>query len=103
MLKKIKSDVELVARHIEVLRAVMEHQPIGIMKLGEMLALPQHRIRYSLRILEQNGYIQASASGAVATPAASVLFGSLNGDIGDIMKLLAGIRSNYADKDGRVP
>jgi predicted transcriptional regulator len=90
----MKADIELVTRHIEVLRAVIEYQPIGIMKLGELLSLPQHRIRYSLRILEQNGYIQASSSGAVATPAAMALFSTLDDDIADIIGLLTRIRSS---------
>ena len=68
MLDKIKVEIELLGRHIEVLDAVVEHQPIGIIKLSELLSLPFHRIRYSLRVLEQYGYIRASPTGAVATP-----------------------------------
>jgi predicted transcriptional regulator len=62
-----------------VARAVVDHQPIGIMKLSELLALPSHRIRYSLHVLEQMGYIRASPDGAVATPQASQLFADLEG------------------------
>ena len=53
MLQKMKDEIELLSRHVIVIRAVMEHQPIGIMKLSELLDLPFHRIRYSLRVLEQ--------------------------------------------------
>ena len=54
----MKSEIALLGRHIQVLRAVYEHGPIGIIKLSEMLSLPHHRIRYSLRVLEQLGYIE---------------------------------------------
>ena len=58
MLQKMKDEIELLSRHVIVIRAVMEHQPIGIMKLSELLDLPFHRIRYSLRVLEQLGLHQ---------------------------------------------
>jgi predicted transcriptional regulator len=51
MLEKLKGEIELMGRHIQVAKAVVEYQPIGIMKLSELLDLPFHRIRYSLRVL----------------------------------------------------
>src|SRR5216117_4552215 len=36
-------------------KAIMENQPIGIIRLSELLNFPQHKVRYSLRILEQEG------------------------------------------------
>ena len=93
MLKKIKGDIELIGRHLEVLSSVAEHQPIGIIKLSEILNVPQHRTRYSLRILEGLGYIRASSSGAVATDKAEELFSSLDNDIDEIIMLLRGMKS----------
>lgn len=92
MLAKLKSEIELVSRHLEVIRAVVEHQPIGIMKLSEVLDLPYHRVRYSLRILEQEGYIRASPAGAVATPLASDLLSGLEGEVDDLIALLQVIK-----------
>jgi len=88
MLKKMKDEIELLSRHLEVAQAVAEHQPIGIMKLAELLDLPSHRIRYSLHILEQLGYIQASPDGAVATDQTRELFAHLNEDLDDLIRLL---------------
>jgi predicted transcriptional regulator len=93
MLKKIKGDIELIGRHLEVLATVKVHQPIGIIKLSEILSLPQHRIRYSLRVMEGFGYIRASPSGAIATEKADDLFSSLDEDIDEISALLRGMRS----------
>jgi predicted transcriptional regulator len=92
MLKKMKDEVELLGRHLEVARAVVEFQPIGIMKLSELLALPSHRIRYSLHVLEQMGYIRASPDGAVATPQASRLFADLDNDLNALIGLLADMK-----------
>jgi predicted transcriptional regulator len=88
MLKKMKDEIELLSRHIDVARAVVDHQPIGIMKLSDLLALPSHRIRYSLHVLEQMGYIRASPDGAVATSQASQLFADLDDDLEDLIRLL---------------
>ena len=92
MLAKLKSEIELVSRHLEVIRAVVEHQPIGIMKLSEILDLPYHRVRYSLRVLEQEGYIRASPAGAVATPLAAALLSDLEGEVDELIDLLQVIR-----------
>ena len=84
----MKDEIELLSRHLEVVQAVAEHQPIGIMKLAELLDLPSHRIRYSLHILEQLGYIRASPDGAVATDQTLELFAHLNEDLDDLIHLL---------------
>jgi predicted transcriptional regulator len=88
MLEKMKDEIELVSRHLEVARAVADHQPIGIMKLSELLDLPSHRIRYSLHILEQLGYIRASPDGAVATDRTVDLFAHLNENLNELISLL---------------
>jgi predicted transcriptional regulator len=92
MIEKVKSEIELMQRHIEVLRMVVVHEPIGIMKLSEVLDLPFHRIRYSLRVLEQMGYIRASPSGAVATSLASELLEHLDDEIDQMIHLLDGMK-----------
>ncbi|MDD5143842.1 hypothetical protein [Methanoregula sp.] len=88
MLEKMKDEVELISRHLEVARAVADHQPIGIMKLSELLREPSHRIRYSLHVLEQLGYIRASPEGAVATARAVELFAHLNEDLDELIRLI---------------
>ncbi len=92
MLRKMKDEIELLSRHIEVVKAVSDHEPIGIMKLAELLDLPSHRIRYSLHVLEQLGYIRASPDGAVATPRTAELFQHLNDDLDELIRLLAAMK-----------
>lgn len=64
---KIESEIELLQRHVQMLKAIMDNEPIGIIRLSELLDHPQHKVRYSLRILEQEGLIQPSPEGAVTT------------------------------------
>ncbi|RXE57408.1 hypothetical protein ABH15_00760 [Methanoculleus taiwanensis] len=94
MLEKLKSEIELVTRHLQVIRAVAEHQPIGIMKLSDILDLPYHRVRYSLRILEQEGYLRASPAGAVATPRAEELIRALDGQVDELIGLLQTLKED---------
>jgi len=88
MLEKMKDEIELISRHLDVARAVADNQPIGIMKLSELLEEPSHRIRYSLHILEQLGYIRASPDGAVATDRTVDLFAHLNENLDGLISML---------------
>jgi predicted transcriptional regulator len=88
MLEKMKDEIDLVRRHLEVARAVADNQPIGIMKLSELLDEPSHRIRYSLHVLEQLGYIRASPEGAVVTERTVELFAHLNENLDELIRML---------------
>jgi len=63
----IESEVDILKRHVEILNLVIKNEPIGIIKLSEMTGYPQHMIRYSLHVLEQEGVIEPSPRGAVTT------------------------------------
>jgi predicted transcriptional regulator len=92
MLEKLRGDIQLLDRHIEVMKAVMEHEPIGIVKLSLLMNLPYHRIRYSLRVLEQMGYIRASPAGAVTTTQAKLLLSNIDHDVDELLALLSSLK-----------
>ncbi len=62
---KLEAELELLQRHVQILKRIYEQQPIGIIRLSETLDVPQHKVRYSLRLLEQEGLITPSVDGAV--------------------------------------
>ncbi|MCL7415114.1 MAG: hypothetical protein M8349_03505 [ANME-2 cluster archaeon] len=64
---RVETELELLERHIIILNTVIQKGPIGIMKLSEETGIPNHRVRYSLRVLEQERLIAPSTHGAVAT------------------------------------
>ena len=64
---KASTDLKLLKRHVTMLQFVADHEPIGIIKLAELMDLPQHKVRYSLRLLEKEGLIKASTAGAKTT------------------------------------
>jgi predicted transcriptional regulator len=65
--EKVSGELEMLRRHLIILKHVVENEPIGILKLAEETHIPSHKVRYSLRVLEQEGLIAASAPGAVTT------------------------------------
>ncbi len=88
MLSSVLEEIELLKRHVKILRLVKELQPVGIIKLSEISGLPQHKVRYSLRILEKKGIIKPSPSGAVITKKAERVLSTLQDDIERIKREL---------------
>ena len=65
---EIKNDLETVKRHIAIVQTLMNEQPVGIIKISHETGIPEHKIRYSLRVLEKEGLILPSREGAILTP-----------------------------------
>lgn len=63
----LEEALDLLERHISILRTVKENQPIGLIRLSEMTGIPKHRVRYSLKIMEQQGIIIATIEGATVS------------------------------------
>ncbi len=67
MIDRIESEVEMLDRHLRVLRTVAADEPIGIVRLSKDLSIPEHKVRYSLEVLEEEELIEPTAQGAVTT------------------------------------
>jgi predicted transcriptional regulator len=65
MVDRLQNQVEKEERDLTILRAVIEEGPIGIVKLSERTGLPEHKVRYSLRMLENDEFIQPTPDGAI--------------------------------------
>ncbi|WP_246986459.1 winged helix-turn-helix transcriptional regulator [Halorientalis marina] len=65
MVDRLQNQVEKEERDLTILRAVIEDGPIGIVKLSERTGLPEHKVRYSLRMLENDGFVQPTPDGAI--------------------------------------
>lgn len=63
----INEGIELMGRHISILKTVKANQPIGLIRLSEMTGIPKHKVRYSLKLLEQQGIIVATPDGATVS------------------------------------
>lgn len=89
---KVETEVKLLQRHLTMLRAVVENQPIGIIRLGELLNYPQHKVRYSLRILEQEGLVKPSQDGAVTTDRVDHFLDYLKGMLDEVAGTVQDVR-----------
>lgn len=65
MLSQLEEEVAKIGRHHAILQIVAVHEPIGIVAPSNETGYPQHKVRYSLRILEEDGLIEATDQGAI--------------------------------------
>ncbi len=63
--ERIYNELNLLSRHVKVLQIVKEYQPIGIVRISNMLEIGEHEVRHSLGILEEAGLVKPTPNGAV--------------------------------------
>jgi len=80
-----EKELNMLSRHINVLKTVKDHGPIGIIRLSQITGQPQHMIRYSLRTLEKGGIIKPSSQGAVITGNIHETLGTLESTLDEII------------------
>ncbi len=88
MVERLENQVEKEQRDVEILRAVIEHAPIGIVKLAEETGLPEHKVRYSLRMLENDGLVEPTPEGAVPAEDIADQVEDINAGLDDLMSRL---------------
>ena len=87
-----EKEINLLSRHLEVLRTVRNHGPIGIIRLSQLTGQPQHTIRYSLRTLENSGIIIPSPQGATVTEDIHSTLGTLETTMDDIITTMTDLK-----------
>jgi predicted transcriptional regulator len=75
-----------------VLKKVIEEGPIGILKLAEVTGMQNHKVRYSLRVLEQANLIKPSAQGAVPGDAVHKFLQNFEQEVSKIDEKVSRIR-----------
>ena len=90
----IETELDILKRHVHVLQTLQKNQPMGIIKLSDLTKYPQHMVRYSLRILEQDGLIEPSPQGAITTDKVSSTIGRLKNILDSISKTAQDIKKS---------
>jgi predicted transcriptional regulator len=67
MIDRLEKEADMLRRHLEVLGMVIDSEPIGIVKMSNETGYAHHKIRYSLRVLEEESLIEPSSQGAITT------------------------------------
>ena len=91
------NEFNLLRRHLLVLKAIKSHEPIGIIKLSEILDMPQHKVRYSLRILEKERLIEATQDGAVITDEGRKLLSEIPQYIDEYITTLTELKKEFQE------
>lgn len=92
MIEKLQRELDMLERHLEVLEFVVRKEPIGIGMLSNETGYPRHKVRYSLRVLEQDGLIEPSKRGAVTTDETEAFVRNLGEDVDRVVDRLTDMR-----------
>ncbi|MCL5665510.1 MAG: transcriptional regulator [Candidatus Thermoplasmatota archaeon] len=68
LFEEVNNSLETLKRHVSIIKTLLMEQPLGIIKISQETGIPEHKIRYSLRILERSGIIAPSREGAILNP-----------------------------------
>jgi len=78
----------MLERHLQVLKMVIRNEPIGIVKMSNETGYPHHKVRYSLRVLEEENLIEPSSQGAITTEHTAEFVADLDGKVDEIIDKL---------------
>lgn len=95
MVERLENQVEKEQRDVRILRTVIEEGPIGIVRLSEETGLPEHKVRYSLRMLEQDELIEPTPDGAVAVKDVADEVERINGGLDRLVDRLEGLKDIF--------
>ena len=94
---RLTDQVEKEARDLRILLAVIDHGPIGIVRISEETGIPEHKVRYSLRMLENDGLIEPTPQGAVATEDVDELVAEMNAGLDSLVARLEALKGLPAE------
>jgi predicted transcriptional regulator len=98
--KSFRKEVELLSRHVQLLNEVKRSGPIGIVRLSALTNMPQHKVRYSLRILQESDYIEPTTRGAAATEKTDQFLDHVTEILDEAMTELQQLRDQVKRSDG---
>jgi len=96
MIDRLEKEVDMLERHLQVLRMVIENEPIGIVKMSNETGYPHHKVRYSLRVLEEENLIEPSSQGAITTERTQEFVDELDGKVDEIVGKMEAIKIDAA-------
>jgi predicted transcriptional regulator len=98
MIDRLEKEVDMLERHLQVLKMVIDSEPIGIVKMSNETGYPHHKVRYSLRVLEEENLIEPSSQGAITTDRTAEFVGELDDKVDDIVDKLETMKIENAEQ-----
>jgi len=96
MIDRLEKEVDMLERHLQVLRMVIENEPIGIVKMSNETGYPHHKVRSSLRVLEEENLIEPSSQGAITTERTQEFVDELDGKVDEIVGKMEAMKIDAA-------
>ena len=89
LIEKLRQEIVVLERHLKILKIIVDDGPIGIIKLSEITKYPAHKVRYSLRVLENHNLIVPSSNGAKTTNETTRFINEFKNILGDMKTRLS--------------
>jgi predicted transcriptional regulator len=102
MIGRVEEKIGMLERHLEVLGLVIANEPIGIVRTASELGHPHHKVRYSFRVLEEEGLIESSPQGAITTEGTDEVVGDFNERLADIRETIDGLQMTDEEREQRA-
>ncbi|MEF8773265.1 MAG: hypothetical protein V5A23_00575 [Halobacteriales archaeon] len=99
MIDRLEKEVDMLERHLQVLRMVITNEPIGIVKMSNETGYPHHKVRYSLRVLEEENLIEPSSQGAITTDHTDEFVEELDGKLDDIKEKVEAMKIENPEEE----
>ncbi|WP_459192504.1 winged helix-turn-helix transcriptional regulator [Halosimplex sp. J119] len=95
MVDRLAKQVGKEERDLLILEAVVESGPIGIVKLAEVTGVPEHKVRYSLRMLEDDDLVEPTPDGATPAEGIAERIAETNAEIDHLIARLEGLKDTF--------
>ena len=99
MLERLQTQVGKEDRDLTILRVIVTDGPIGIVKIAERTGLPEHKVRYSLRMLENDEFVEPTPNGAIPADDIEGQLRQVNDGVDRLTGRLAEVRNALNDDE----
>lgn len=92
MIQRLARQLGKEERDLQVLEAVIDHQPIGITRIAVETDIDEHKARYSLRMLEEDGLVEPTPQGAVTAENIDAEIADINEGLDHLVERMGGLK-----------
>lgn len=96
---RLADQVEKERRDVAIFRAVVEHGPIDIVSLAEETDIPEHKVRQSVRMLENDGVVEPSEQGTVPPDDVEDQVTAINDGVDHLVERVEELRTVFSEDD----
>ncbi len=92
MIERLARQLGKEERDLLVLEAVLSQHPIDVPRIAEETGIDEHKTRYSVRMLEDDGLVDPTPDGAVPSEGVRVRVEEINAGLDGLAERLEGLK-----------